>query len=141
MSKKRIMGIDFGDVKIGIAITDQLKIISYPYHTIDRKKTSDYISEIKKIILDKNIDTVVVGLPLTLSGNESSQTKKTQKFIFKLENSVDAIVYSFDERLSSKEAERYLKKQNVKTGSNKEKIDQIAASIILNNFLFSRKNR
>ena len=141
MIKKRIMGIDFGDVKIGIAITDQLKIISYPYHTIDRKKTPDYISEIKKIILDKNIDTVVVGLPLTLSGNESSQTKKTQKFIFKLENSVDAIVYSFDERLSSKEAERYLKKQNIKTGSNKEKIDQIAASIILNNFLSSQKNR
>ena len=141
MSKKRIMGIDFGDVKIGIAITDQLKIISYPYHTIDRKKTPDYIFEIKKIILDKNIDTVVVGLPLTLSGNESSQTKKTQKFIFKLENSVDAIVYSFDERLSSKEAERYLKKQNIKTGSNKEKIDQIAASIILDNFLSSQKNR
>ena len=141
MSKKRIMGIDFGDVKIGIAITDQLKIISYPYYTIDRKKTPDYISEIKKIILDKNIDTVVVGLPLTLSGNESSQTKKTQKFIFKLENSVDAIVYSFDERLSSKEAERYLKKQNIKTGCNKEKIDQIAASIILDNFLSSQKNR
>ena len=141
MIKKRIMGIDFGDVKIGIAITDQLKIISYPYYTIDRKKTPDYISEIKKIILEKNIDTVVVGLPLTLSGNESSQTKKTQKFIFKLENSVDAIVYSFDERLSSKEAERYLKKQNIKTGSNKEKIDQIAASIILNNFLSSQKNR
>ena len=141
MSKKRIMGIDFGDVKIGIAITDQLKIISYPYHTIDRKKTSDYISEIKKIILDKNIDTVVVGLPLTLSGNESSQTKKTQKFIFKLENSVDAIVYSFDERLSSKEAERYLRKQNIKTRSNKEKIDQSAASIILDNFLSSQKNR
>ena len=141
MSKKRIMGIDFGDVKIGIAITDQLKIISYPYYTIDRKKTPDYISEIKKIILEKNIDTVVVGLPLTLSGNESIQTKKTQKFIFKLENSVDAIVYSFDERLSSKEAERYLKKQNIKTGSNKEKIDQIAASIILNNFLSRQKNR
>ena len=141
MNKKRIMGIDFGDVKIGIAITDQLKIISYPYLTINRKKTPDYISEIKKIISDKNIDTVVVGMPLTLRGKESSQTIKTEKFIFKLENSIDAIVYSYDERLSSKEAERYLKKQNLKTGSNKEKIDQIAASIILNDFLSSRRSR
>ena len=141
MNNKRMMAIDFGDVKIGIAITDELKMIASPYLTINRKKTPDYISEIKNIIREKNIDTIVVGLPLNLNGEKSSQTKKTEKFIFNLENSVDSIVYTQDERLSSQEAERYLKQLNLKIGTNKEKVDQIAASIILNNFLSSQKNR
>tara|TARA_B110000116_G_C16786285_1_gene561048 strand:- start:629 stop:1051 length:423 start_codon:yes stop_codon:yes gene_type:complete len=138
MNEKRVMGIDFGEVKIGIAISDPLKMISYPYITINRKRTPDYISEIRKIVEEKKVESIVVGYPLTLSGNKSKQTQITEKFINQLEISLDAMIYTCDERLSSQEAQRYLKEKGIKTGHNKEKVDQMAASIILRQFLSSR---
>ena len=137
MNEKRVMGIDFGEVKIGIAISDPLKIISSPYLTINRKRTPDYISEIKKIVIEKKVESVVVGYPLTLSGNKSQQTQITEKFITQLELNLDAMIYTCDERLSSQEAQRYLKEKGVKTGHNKEQIDQVSASIILSQFLLN----
>ena len=139
MNHKRVMGIDFGEVKIGIAISDPLKIISSPYLTINRKKTPDYITEIKKIVLEKEVESIVVGYPLTLSGNRSKQTQNTEKFINQLEINLDAMIFKCDERLSSQEAQRYLKEQGIKIGYNKEKVDQISASIILKQFLLSYK--
>jgi len=139
MNHKRVMGVDFGEVKIGIALSDPLKIISSPYLTINRKKTPDYISEIKKIVLEKEVESIVVGYPLTLSGNKSKQTQNTEKFINQLEIDLDTMIFKCDERLSSQEAQRYMKEQGVKIGYNKEKVDQISASIILNQFLLSYK--
>ena len=139
MNDKRVMGIDFGEVKIGIAISDPLKMIASPYITINRKKTPDYILEIKKIVEEKKVEAIVVGYPLTLSGNKSKQTQITEKFIDKLEFSLDVMIYTCDERLSSQEAQRYLKEKGVKTGHNKEQVDQVSASIILSQFLLSYK--
>ena len=136
----RIMGIDYGERKIGIAITDPLKIISYPYQTIDRKVTPDYIFEIKKIIKEKNVESIVVGYPITLSGTESQQTKVTLKFIEELKDKLEVDIYKCDERLTSKEAEYYLREKNLKPSKNKDKIDQLSASIILTQFLSSKNN-
>ena len=137
MNDNRIMGIDYGIRKIGVAISDPLKIISYPYKTIDIKKTPDYISEIKKIVGEKQIESIVVGYPITLSGNISTQTKITEDFINKIESVLNIPIYKCDERLSSQEAKRYLKQQNIKIGHNKEKVDQMSASLILRQFLSS----
>ena len=137
MNDNRIMGIDYGIRKIGVAISDPLKIISYPYKTIDIKKTPDYISEIKKIVGEKQIESIVVGYPITLSGNISAQTKITEDFINKIESVLNIPIYKCDERLSSQEAKRYLRQQNIKIGHNKEKVDQMSASLILRQFLSS----
>ena len=75
----RILAIDYGDQRIGLALSDPLKIIASPYITINRKKTPNYIAEIKKIIEEKQVESIVVGYPLTLSGNRSEQTKITEK--------------------------------------------------------------
>ena len=120
MNHKRVMGVDFGEVKIGIALSDPLKIISSPYLTINRKKTPDYISEINKIVLEKEVESIVVGYPLTLSGNKSKQTQNTEKFINQLEIDLDTMIFKCDERLSSQEAQRYMKEQGFKIGYNKE---------------------
>ena len=137
MNDSRVMGIDYGVRKIGVAISDPLKIISYPYKTIDVKKTPDYISEIKKIVDEKKIESIVVGYPITLSGNSSAQTKITQNFIDKIASVLNISIYKCDERLSSQEAKRYLREQNIKIGHNKEKVDQMSASLILRQFLSS----
>ena len=139
MEESRVMAIDYGERKIGIAMTDSLRIISYPYKTIDRKKTPDYVSEIKNIIGEKEIGAIVVGYPITMGGNESKQTKITSKFIEDLRQRINIEVHKCDERLTSKEAQRYLQQQNIKIGHNKEKVDQISASIILDQFLSTIK--
>ena len=129
------MALDYGERKIGVALSDSLQMISYPYKTIDRKKTPNYIGEIKNIIEHKEVGGIVVGYPISMSGQETKQTKITMDFINELKNKINIEVFEYDERLSSKEAVRYLKNQNIKTGHNKEKIDQISASIILEQFL------
>ena len=135
MVKSRVMALDYGERKIGVALSDSLQIIAYPYKTIDRKKTPNYIGEIKNILEEKEVGTIVVGYPISMAGTETKQTKITLDFIDELKNKIGIDVYKCDERLSSKEATRYLKEQNIKTGHNKEKIDQISASIILEQFL------
>ena len=135
MIKNRVMALDYGERKIGVALSDSLQMISYPYKTINRKKTPNYIGEIKNIIEDKEVGGIVVGYPISMSGQETKQTKITMDFINELKNKINIKVFKYDERLSSKEAVRYLQNQNIKTGHNKEKIDQISASIILEQFL------
>ena len=135
MIKSRVMALDYGERKIGVALSDALQMISYPYKTIDRKKTPNYIGEIKNIIENKEVGSIVVGYPISMSGQETKQTKITMDFINELKNKINIKVFKYDERLSSKEAVRYLQNQNIKTGHNKEKIDQISASIILEQFL------
>ena len=135
MIKSRVMALDYGERKIGVALSDALQMISYPYKTIDRKKTPNYIGEIKNIIENKEVGSIVVGYPISMSGQETKQTKITMDFINELKNKISIEVFKYDERLSSKEAVRYLQNQNIKTGHNKEKIDQISASIILEQFL------
>ena len=139
MINHRVMAIDYGGRRIGIAISDPLQLIAYPYKTIDRKKSSNYIDDIKKIIKEKDVKSVVVGYPLTMSGNESEQTKLTLEFIEILKSKVDIEIHKCDERLSSQEAKRYLRQQNIKIGHNKEKIDKVSASIILDQFLSTIK--
>ena len=137
MVKNRVMALDYGERKIGVALSDSLQMIAYPYKTIDRKKTPNYIGEIKNILEDKEVEAIVVGYPISMSGQETKQTKITMDFINELKTKLNIEIFKYDERLSSKEAARYLKNQNIKTGHNKEKIDQISASIILEQFLSS----
>ncbi len=139
MIKNRVMALDYGERKIGVALSDSLQMIAYPYKTIDRKKTPNYIGEIKNVIEDKEIGAIVVGYPISMAGMETKQTRITMDFINELKSKIDIDVHKYDERLSSKEAERYLKDQNIKIGHNKEKVDQVSASIILEQFLYTLK--
>ena len=77
----RILGIDFGERRIGISISDSLNIIASPLMVIDREKNNDYLEEIKSITIKNNIGLIVVGLPITLKGTSSQQTEKTLAFI------------------------------------------------------------
>ncbi|MAV64475.1 MAG: Holliday junction resolvase RuvX [Candidatus Marinimicrobia bacterium] len=135
MLNSRLMAIDYGERKVGIAISDPLHIIASPYKTIDRRETPDYISEIRNIIEEKNIFKIIVGYPLTMLGKESQQTKLVVDFVNLLKKEFDIKILKYDERLSSKQAERYIREQNIKVGKNKEKVDQISASIILEQYM------
>ena len=134
----RVLGIDYGERRLGLAVSDSLEIIAKPLKTLDRKKTFDYFSEILNIVIEKNVHKIVVGLPLTLKGKHSDQTKVVQKFIEKLKQAVKIPVIHIDERLSSVAAVRSLKEMGVKTGHEKGRIDETAAAIILQEYLDSK---
>ena len=133
-----MLGIDYGERRIGLALSDPMGIIAKPFKTIDRKITTDYIAEILSISKDNNANIIVVGLPLTLKGQQSKQTKVVQEFIEELAQLGKISVVPVDERLSSVAAKKSLQAQGVKTGHEKGRVDETAAAIILQEFLNSK---
>ena len=141
MDKKglsRVLGLDFGERRIGLALSAPLGIIAKPLTIIDRKKTADHISRISEIVSERKITSIVVGLPLTLKGNYSKQTEIVLAFIDQLKSDLQIPIMTVDERLSSVAAEKSLQAQAVKTGHNKGRVDETAAAIILQEYLDSQ---
>ena len=134
----RILGVDFGERRIGLALSDPLKIIAKPLTIIDRKKTADHISRISEIVSERKITSIVVGLPLTLKGGYSKQTEIVLAFIDQLKSDLQIPVMTVDERLSSVAAEKSLQAQGVKTGHEKGRVDETAAAIFLQEYLDSQ---
>ena len=132
----RALGIDYGDVRIGIALSDPLKIISKPFITL--KNDDTFFDEFKKITQEKDVDTIVVGYPIGMKGQITKQTEKVNSFIKILQQNVDIEILTVDERLSSVSAQNSLILQGVKTGHNKALIDDTSAAIILQEFLDSK---
>tara|TARA_B100000287_G_scaffold199654_1_gene188658 strand:- start:418 stop:831 length:414 start_codon:yes stop_codon:yes gene_type:complete len=135
----RALGIDFGEKRVGLALSDRLNLIASPYKTLEYISQKDLISDIKKIVFEKEIEIFVLGLPLNMKGEDSTQTKKVRKFKKLLSKLNLPIVYE-DERFSSMVAKNSLVLQNVKTGHNKAEIDRTAAAIILQQYLDKNSN-
>ncbi len=132
----RAVGIDYGDIRIGIALSDPMQIISKPYTTL--KNNSDFFVKLENLINEKEVKTIVVGYPYGMKGQITKQTEKVDLFIDKLEQSFDIDIIKIDERLSSKSAENLLKEQGFKTGHNKSMIDDTSAAIILQEYIDSK---
>ena len=131
----RILSIDYGDKKVGLALSDPMKIIAKPYKTIINDSKESLLNDIIQIIKLKDIDEIVVGLPKTLKNTYSEQTYKVKDFIDYITDNLDIHVVIVDERLSSIEAKRSLINQGIKTGHNKKDVDMTAAALFLQNYL------
>ena len=130
----RYLGIDNGEKRVGLALSDPLKIIATPFRTLLVHNTNQVIRELDKIIDEQDVDLIVVGNPLGMKGQQTVQTKRVMEFTDKLRD-IGYKVMLEDERLSSVSAKRVMIEQEIKTGYNKELIDQTAAAIILQQFL------
>ena len=138
----RIMSIDYGDKRVGIALSDPMQTISYPSGVINKKNEKHLIEELFKIISEKQIKKIIIGLPISMSGSYSQQTNKVIAFKDTLINELydkglNILVDTIDERLSSVSAKNIMIQQGIKTGHNKSKIDELSASIILQEYLDS----
>ena len=131
----RILSIDYGERRIGIALSDPLKIIAKPYTTIDRLVEKDFILSINRIIKDKEVNKIIIGLPFTLKNSQSKQTENVLKFVENLKKKISISIETYDERFTSILAKQSLIFQGVKTGHNKKDIDKTAAAIFLQNYL------
>lgn len=132
------MGIDFGMARIGIALSDDTKFLASPFETYKRKNEQDDLQHIINIIQEKKVDEIVCGLPYNMQGEEQEIAQKTREFISKLLNIYSIKVEFVDERLSSLMAEEMLKETERDWKKRKEKLDAVAASIILQDYLDSK---
>jgi len=132
---KRILAIDYGDVRVGLALSDLTQTIAQPFKTLSYQDSAHLLNQLKDIIDQQDVGLVVVGVPYNMKGEDTQQTIKVRDFIELLESNLMVDIKLIDERLTSLEAEKVMHKMNIKTGSNKDKIDKIAASIILQEYL------
>lgn len=129
------MALDYGERRIGVALSDTNRMISYPYKTIDAKKNPDVIREISLIIKDQNVEMILVGNPETFNGEDSAKSKDIKGFISKLQHHVSIPIKLWNESFTTKNAIRVLVQGNRKLKKHRNKVDQIAASLILKDYL------
>ena len=134
-NKSRLLGIDPGKKRIGLAISDEDKLVSTPLKTILKKKNFDFIKEIKKIIEENNIQGIIVGNPLNMDGSKGSSSQSSNDFARNLSNNISIPVTMWDERLSSEGAFKLSANIGVNTSKKIKKLDQNAASFILQGVL------
>ena len=134
---KRILGIDYGEVRVGLSLSDLTQTIAKPFKTIMYINIDNLLDQLKEIIIQNEVEKLVVGVPYNMKGEDTKQTLKVKEFISFLESNLSYDIELIDERLSSIEAEKTMHKMNIKTGHNKSDIDKIAASVILQEYLDS----
>lgn len=136
--KNKILALDVGNKRIGVAISDELGLFAHPLYTIHRKGIERDIQEIINIISNNNITDILVGLPKNMDGTSGIQVKKTYAFVDKLKEHIDNNVIFWDERLSTSTAREIMLTLNIKQKNRKNIIDTIAAVVILDDYLSSR---
>ena len=135
----KVIGIDFGLSKVGLAISDPSGIIALPLKVLRYKDKKDLLSELQCISKEKNVNKFVIGYPISMNYKENEMTKIIDIFKQDMENMNFEVILE-DERLSSEYAKKIMIEQDVKVSRNKEMVDLTAASIILQTYLDRNKN-
>ena len=129
--KSRLLGIDPGKKRIGIAICDENKIIATPYTTLIKNKFSDLLEEINKIISENNIKGVIIGNPINLDGSLSNSSQSAKDLAINLSKNITIPITLWDERLSSRGAFNLANDLNVNVTKKISKLDENSAAFIL----------
>jgi putative holliday junction resolvase len=135
----RVMALDLGSKRIGIALSDPTRILASPFTTIHATPRPRAIAQIRQLLTDQHVTELVVGLPLTMSGEHGMQAKLVQSFVDELRIDLTIPLHLLDERLTSVAAERMMQDLGMRPEQRKAKIDEVAASIILQDFLDSQR--
>jgi len=136
----RILAIDHGTKRMGIAISDELQVIAQPVEFIPAEPFADFLTRLKGLLRDKEVELIVVGMPRNMNGSYGPAALKVQDFVAALKNAVTVPIRTWDERLTSAQANRFLLEGNVRREKRKEKVDQMAAAILLQSFLDGQGN-
>ena len=129
----KILSIDYGEKRIGVAISDELKILAGGVSSLENKGINFVISEIKKLCQENRVAKIIIGLPLSLRGKKTDQTKEVEKFVAFFKKKIKMPVELVDERFSSVLAKKYILKRGGRY--RKEEIDTLAAKILLQDYL------
>lgn len=135
MSHPRILGMDFGEKRVGLAISDSLGLTSQPLGLIERRSDAQLLDEVSGIIRERDVHLLVVGHPVGLSNRDTSRAKRTRRLVKFFRNNLEIPVEKWDERLSTTQADRILNEMETKPSRKTKKRDVIAAQLILQAYL------
>ena len=133
----RILAIDHGNKRIGVAISDELKMIAQPLEFIPAKPFNSFINRLEELLTDKEVELILVGMPRSLNGSYGDAAIKVEAFVEELKIAFPVPIRTWDERLTSAQANRVLIEGNISRQKRKEKVDQMAAAILLQSYLDS----
>ena len=131
----RILAIDHGTKRIGVAISDELKMIAQPVEFIAAEPFADFLARLKELIREKEVELILIGLPRNMDGSYGPAAMKVKQFVEVLKDVIQVPIKTWDERLTSAQANRLLIQGNVRRADRKEKVDQMAAAILLQSYL------
>lgn len=132
---RRVLGIDLGQARTGLAVSDELRMLAHPLATIESGSADKLARRIGEIVLEKNVDCVVIGLPRHMNGSLGKGAEEALRFADKLRSFLNCEIVTWDERLSTVAAERALQAAGKKTRETRGIRDQVAAQIILQSYL------
>lgn len=133
----RILALDHGTKRIGVAVSDELKLIATPLEYIPAGPFADFLSRLKEIIREKEVELIIIGMPRNMDGSYGPAALKVQEFVAVLKDAIAIPIQTLDERLTTVQAQRFLIQGNVRRDKRKEKVDKTAAAILLQSYLDS----
>lgn len=141
LPRRRVLALDVGERRIGVALSDEAGRIAMPLTTLKAEPRQRTLQQCLALVQEYAVDEVVAGLPLTMSGEVGQQAQTVQTFVTALEAALQMPVMLFDERLTTMVAEQMLRDLGIKPHRRKERIDEIAATIILQDYLDHTRNQ
>jgi putative holliday junction resolvase len=133
----RILALDHGTRRVGVAVSDEMYIIAQPLEYIAPEPFAGFLARIKQIITEKEIGQILVGMPRNMDGSYGPAALKVQAFVAALKEAVTIPIKLWDERLTSTQAQRFLIQGGVRRDQRKAKVDKTAAAILLQSYLDS----
>lgn len=134
----RILAIDHGSKRMGIAVSDELKMIAQPLEFVPAEPADAFFNRLTEIIREKEVELILVGMPRNMDGSYGPAASKVQEFVAALKDKIDVPIKLWDERLTSTMANRILIEGNVRREQRKQKVDKMAAAILLQSYLDGR---
>jgi putative Holliday junction resolvase len=131
----RILALDHGSKRIGIAISDELKMIAQPLEFIAAEPFAGVLGRLNELIRDKEVELILIGMPRNMDGSYGPAALKVQEFVAELTGAVSVPIRTWDERLTSAQANRVLIQGNVRRDKRKQNVDKMAAAILLQSYL------
>jgi len=133
----RILALDHCTKRIGIALSDELKMIAQPLEFVPAAPFDSFLTRLRELLEQKEVELILVGMPRNMNGTYGPAAEKVQEFVAALKQTVAVPIKTWDERLTSAQANRLLIQGNVRRDSRKEKVDKMAAAILLQSYLDS----
>ena len=137
---KRVLGVDYGLARIGLAISDELGMLAHPVETVEARPLDTAVKRIAQVAAEKDVEAVVVGLPRNMSGASGAAAEEVNAFVARLRPMLHCKVILWDERLTTTAAHRALRGSGKKTRQTRGIVDQVAAQMILQGYLDSRQS-
>ena len=135
----RVLAIDHGTKRIGLAISDELRTIAQPIGFFPAKPMADFLAHLREIINRQSVEMILVGMPRNMDGSYGPSAENVRRFIAVLEKEIPLAVKTWDERLTSVQANRTMIQAGIGRTARKEKADATAAAILLQSYLDSRQ--